>query len=282
MHPIKIIKASGKPEVFSGEKLRRSLKRSGAGNEIISAIVEEISASLKEGMTARQIYRQAFDLLKQYAAPLAARYKLKQAVNELGPSGFPFELFVAALLKQQGYSVQTGVLVEGHCVKHEIDVIAEKDERHFMVECKFHNKQGIYSDVKIPLYIQSRFLDVERKWKELAGHEARFHQAWIYTNTRFTTDALAYSSCMGINLVGWDQPETFSLKKQIDDSGLHPVTSLTTLTAEEKRRLLAQRIVLCKDICLHPDSLQQLGITDNTRLKTILAEGKSLCESVVA
>lgn len=62
---------------------------------------------------------------------------------ELGPSGFPFEKFISEILKFQGFAVQVGVIVEGHCVKHEIDVVAEKGEEHFMIECKFHNTQGI-------------------------------------------------------------------------------------------------------------------------------------------
>ncbi|MCH5685183.1 restriction endonuclease [Niabella sp. W65] len=80
----------------------------------------------------------------------------------LGPTGFPFEKLTAAILESMGYSTRTGVIVPGHCVKHEIDVIATKEEHHIMVECKFHNRQGFVSDVKIPLYIQSRFLDVEK------------------------------------------------------------------------------------------------------------------------
>ncbi|HEU4902767.1 MAG TPA: restriction endonuclease, partial [Flavisolibacter sp.] len=186
MKPVHVIKAFGRKDLFSEEKLRRSLRRSGVGDEIIREVIQEIIPHLKDGTTTRDIYKQAFQLLKQYSRSGAARYKLKQAINELGPSGFPFELYVAELLRTDGYTVQTGVVVQGHCVKHEIDVVAEKDDHHFLVECKFHNSQGIHSDVKIPLYIQSRFLDVTVRWKELQGHENKFHQAWLVTNTRFT------------------------------------------------------------------------------------------------
>jgi hypothetical protein len=85
---------------------------------------------------------------------------------ELGPSGFPFEKYVAEILKYQGYRVEVGVIVEGFCVKHEVDIIAEKEAKHFMIECKFHNQPGTFCDVKIPLYINSRFLDIEKMWKE--------------------------------------------------------------------------------------------------------------------
>lgn len=277
MKAIKIIKAFGKAEPFSEDKLRRSLRRSGVGDERVSSIVQEISSQIKEGMTTRQIYRQAFSLLKQYSAPHAARYKLKQAINELGPSGFPFELFVAELLKFEGYMTQTGVIIQGHCVKHEIDVVAQKEEQHMMIECKFHNSQGLHSDVKIPLYIQSRFLDVERGWKELPGHEKKFHQAWIVTNTRFTEDAISYGTCMGIQLISWDYPSKFSLRDRINASGLHPLTCLTSLTSHEKKLLLDQGIVLCKQLCRQPDVLQHIGIRSGERTRHILKEGNQVC-----
>lgn len=279
MNNIKIIKASGEKQTFSDAKLRRSLKRSGADHETISNVVQEITSQLKEGITTKEIYQQAFELLKQYSKPQAARYKLKQAINDLGPSGFPFELFIAELLKQEGYATKTGVIVEGHCVKHEIDVIAEKDENHFMVECKFHNNQGIHCDVKIPLYIQSRFNDVALKWKKLPAHQNKFHQAWLVTNTRFTTDAIAYGTCMGINLISWDYPKYLSLRERISNSGLYPITCLISLTVHEKGILLARGIVLCKQLCKTPTILSEIGIKNTQRIKDILREGKDVCSS---
>jgi hypothetical protein len=169
------------------------------------------------------------------------------------------------------------VVVEGQCVKHEIDVIAEKGEEHFMVECKFHNNQGIHCDVKIPLYIQSRFNDVAIKWKELPAHQNRFHQAWLVTNTRFTTDAIAYSTCMGINLISWDYPKKSSLRERISISGLHPITCLISLTAHEKRILLAKGIVLCKQLCKVSNILSEIGIRNAQRIKKILKEGEEVC-----
>lgn len=275
----KIVKASGEKEVFSERKFKRSLKRSGVDDKTIADVTSEIMFSLKEGKTTKEIYKQAFDLLKRYSKSHAARYKLKQAINNFGPSGFPFELFVAELLKQEGYITKTGVIADGHCVKHEIDVIAEKDEDHFMVECKFHNSQNIHCDVKIPLYIQARFDDVATKWKELPEHRNKFHQAWLVTNTRFTTDAIAYGRCMDINLVSWDYPEKLSLRERISSSGLYPITCLISLTAYEKSLILAKRVVLCKQLCKAPDILREIGIRNTERIKDILHEAEDLCSS---
>lgn len=197
---------------------------------------------------------------------------------ELGPSGFPFEQFVGVLLNQQGYRTQVGVIVKGHCVNHEVDVIAEKDNHHFMIECKFHNRQGYICDVKIPLYIQSRFLDVENTWKKIDGHAEKFHQGWVVTNTRFSEDAAQYGRCMNMNLVGWDYPRNNGLKDWIDSSGLHPVTCLTTLTHREKQELLDKKIVLCKTLHHNYSLLQSIGVNP-PRLQKVMDECAALCET---
>src|SRR5690606_6702976 len=149
-------------------------------------------------------------------------------------SGYPFEKYVGEILKHEGYKTRVGQIVQGHCVQHEVDVIASKDDQHFMVECKFHSDQVRKCDVKIPLYIHSRFLDVEKAWEQRPGHGHKFHQGWVMTNPRFTTDATQYGTCAGLNLVSWDFPKKGSLRERIDGSGLHPITCLTTLTKKEK------------------------------------------------
>jgi ATP cone domain len=170
----KVKKASGMLVPFSASKLRQSLQRSGASPEITENVISEIQSQLYEGMSTKQIYQHAFKLLKKFSKPQAAKYKLKNAIMELGPTGFPFEKYFAEILRYQGYSVKVGEIVKGHCVNHEIDVIAEKGNMKFMIECKFHNATGINCDVKVPLYIHSRFKDVEKKWIEYRAMDQCF------------------------------------------------------------------------------------------------------------
>jgi Holliday junction resolvase len=273
---IVVTKASGEKVPFSWKKLEHSLHRSGADDAIIEEVKEKLKSHLHDGISTKKIYQHAFNILRKTSKSYAARYKLKQAIMELGPSGYPFEKFISEILKFQGFSVQVGVIVEGNCVNHEIDVVAEKGDKHFMVECKFHNQPGIKSDVKIPLYIYARFLDVERKWKTLAGHGVKFHQGWLVTNTRFTNDAIQYGSCAGLHLLGWDYPQKGSLNELIDASGLHPITSMTTLTRAEKQQLLERKIVLCKELCQKSELVDNIGIT-LVRKERILQEGYELC-----
>ncbi len=274
-----ITKASGKKEPFAKSKLHQSLLRAGASSAIAVQIVQEIKKSLTEGTSTKSIYKRAHKLLSKAERPVAGRYHLKNGIMELGPSGFPFEKYVSEILAHQGYSVQVGKIVDGKCVKHEVDIIAEKGEQHFMIECKYHNSPGIYCDVKIPLYIQARFKDIESQWKIIPGHEAKFHQGWVVTNTRFTTDAITYGSCVGLKLVSLDFPITGSLREMIEETGLYPLTCLTSLTQQEKKLLLEKKVVLCREICQHPQYLQALNIPAN-RIKVILEEGNQLCHKL--
>ena len=277
---ILVTKASGESEPFLSDKLMHSLKRAGANNEKIERIVKEVSGKLYNGMSTRKIYRIAFNLLKESSRSLAAKYHLKQAIMELGPSGYPFEKFIGEILRYQGYNIKVGEIVKGKCVNHEIDVIAEKEHHHFMIECKYHNLQGTFSDVKIPLYIQARFKDVEAAWIQLPGHRTKFHQGWVVTNTRFSSDAIQYGNCAGLKLLGWDYPQKESLKDLIDKLGLYPITCLTTLTKMEKQRLLDRKIVLCKEIVDNEKYLIQADVNP-TRIKLVMEEANQLTKDLL-
>lgn len=276
---ILITKASGEKALFDEDKLRHSLSKTGAEDFQINEIISELVKELYDGISTKRIYHLAFDRLKNRSKHLAARYHLKQAIMELGPSGYPFEKFVGEILKSQGYSVEVGVIVKGKCVNHEVDVIALADHHHFMIECKYHNQRGIVCDVKIPLYINSRFKDVEAEWVKLPGHDNRSHQGWVVTNTKFSTDAIQYGNCAGLKLLGWDYPIKGSLKDLIDDLGLYPITCLTTLSKAEKQKLLDNKIVLCLELCENPKLLYDLGMND-LKVKRIIEEGQMLCKNL--
>lgn len=276
MNKIQILKENGEFANFERIKLFNSLSKSGASESVVQSIVTEIERSLFNGITTKEIYKKAFELLKQHARPTAARYKLKKGIMELGPTGFPFEIFVGELLKYQGFKVQVGVQVQGNCVRHEVDVVAEKNNKHFMIECKYHSTFSTKCSVKIPLYIQSRFLDVEKEWTKKSDHKHKFHQGWIVNNTRFSKDAIQYGECVDLKLLSWDYPKNGSLKDMISTSGLYPITCLSTLKKNEIQALLNKNVVLCKQLCEAPSVLNKIGIKQNRIIK-IMEDARALC-----
>lgn len=275
---LKVRKFSGELVDFDEQKLLNSLKNARADHKLAKMILKEINESLFEGITTKEIYDKAYKLLKSKRRPSASRYKLKRAIMELGPSGFPFENYIGSIFKNDGYSVDVGIVMEGNCVAHEVDVFACKDDRCYIIECKYHNSQGKRNDVKVPLYIHSRFNDIKRKLEQDQTNGFINYKGWIFTNTRFTLDAMAYAKCAGLQLISWDHPKEKSLKSRINKSRLFPITALTSLTKREKQIFLAQGIVLCKEIYENPGLLENNGFS-KTRIKNIQEDIQDLCEN---
>jgi hypothetical protein len=273
-----IVKSSGQKVRFSLNKLRGSLKRIGADEQTINQVIDKVRDELYQGISTKEIYNRAFSLLKKEKSYLASKYKLKKAIYELGPTGFPFERFVSAILKYSGYKTKVGRIIQGHCVTHEIDVIANKNNETTLIECKFHSEQGLNCNVKIPLYIYSRYQDVKTHWNMNLKNKTSLTQGWIVTNTRFTEDAKQFGNCMGLYLLSWDYPENNGLKDRIDRLGLYPITVSTLLTNREKQFLLSREVLLCRELIGDLFYLDHLGISE-IRKKRILEEIEQLCNS---
>jgi len=265
---IYITKLSGEKQRFSLRKLERSLRRAGASKGLARKIADQIAAEVKPGMTTTDIYQQAHYLLRQYEKGVAARYSLKRALLDLGPAGYPFEKLVGLLLREYGYQVKLNQIIQGRCASYEIDVIAQKGEKKFLVECKFHNRAGYKCDMKTALYVWARFLDIKSTTKDNSS-------ALLVTNTKLTTEALHYSQCVGLHVISWDYPFESSLKKLIDDANLHPLTSLLSLNKNQKQRLLQKGVVFCKQLASNPKWFKFLGLSQR-QIKNVLSEIEGL------
>jgi hypothetical protein len=263
--PIYVIKANGNREPFDESKLEYSLRRAGASSQAIQQIIAHIKVHLKKNITTHEIYRHAFELLHKEDKPIAIKYSLKRAVMELGPTGFPFEDFVAEIFRARGYEAETGKIVRGFCVEHEVDVVAWNKEKLVMVEAKFHNELGTKSDLKVILYVKARFDDLRQMkfpYGEPPGKERELDEAWLVTNTKFSSTAIEYGSCQGgVVMVGWNYPPMGNLHDMILESKLHPLTCLVSLKGREKKLLLDQGIVLCKTLAENVDLLEAIGLS---------------------
>ena len=274
--PFEIVKSSGQRAKFSVEKLEASLRRSGASEKVMKKIIDTVRDELYQGISTKEIYNRAFAMLKREEPVPASKYKLKKAIYELGPTGFPFERFVGAIFKYSGYDVSIGKILSGQCVSHEVDVVAKKNSDFMVMECKFHGEEGRNCDVKVPLYIHSRYNDIKAHYEQSKRSGGNPSSGWVITNTRFTKDAVRYSECVGLQLLSWDEPEGNSLKDRIDRLGLYPITVSTLLLEREKQFLLSRDVVLCRQLIDDHFFLDHLGISE-TRKKKILEEISSLC-----
>lgn len=267
-----ITKADGTSEPFDQHKLVGSLLRAGADEHAAAQIAADITRVLQSGATTAEIYRHAFSLLREHKRGAAARYSLKRAVLDFGPSGFPFEAYLAKLFEAEGWSTQIDQIIQGRCVEHEVDVVMQKGDQHVFVEAKFHNTAGFKTDLKTVLYVQARIEDIAAR-KPDARPPIR---GMVATNTKFTTVAMQYASCRGLELLGWDDPHEHNLHDRIEAAKLYPVTALTSLTKREKVNLLSQRVVLCNALTDDTRALATAGISGR-RADEVLSEAGALC-----
>lgn len=156
-----VTKADGTKEPFSEEKLQQSIAHAGVPHDLRQEVIKHIQGLLYDGISTREIYKHIGEFLeKSHQTFNKDRYSLKQSIMDLGPTGYPFEDYVAKLLRLEGYGTHVRTILQGKCITHEIDVIAEKNTvvpTKIMVEAKFHNTLGIKTDVHVPMYTKSRF-----------------------------------------------------------------------------------------------------------------------------
>jgi len=135
-----------------------------------------------------------------------------------------------------------------------------------MVEAKFHNQPGFRTDLKTALYVKARFDDVKK---------AGFNKCWLTTNTKFSRDAVKYSGCAGVELLGWNWPKGKGVETLIAETELYPITVITILSSAEKKLLLDNNVVVCRDIVENPRILNEVGI-DKGKSQRVTEEARKI------
>lgn len=243
---IQVRKSSGLLEDLNAGKLRSSLQRSGADAQTVDEVIDRIMREVGPVTSTSRIYRLARKYLRQYNHASALRYSLKNALLRLGPSGYPFEKYYSALMRENGYRTETGIIVPGRCVQHEIDVKAVREREVHFVECKYHNRPGLAVDVKVAMYVHSRFRDLAAAMSE--QHPDEQFMASLITNTRFTSEAIRYAECTGLTVRSWGYPGDESLEKMIEEKRLYPVTIISGVQKGLTEKLIQKDIILLKDL----------------------------------
>ncbi len=274
--PILIKKASGDEEYFDIKKLERSLHNAGAEELMIWKILEDIKNWIHSGVTTKQIYSRAFKILRRDRSHTAMRYRLKEAIIALGPTGYPFEQFIGQLFENQNYEIEVGVVVEGYSVTHEMDVIATKNKLQNLVECKYHKDQGKHVSVQVPLYVHSRVNDIVRKREKMPEYQNLSFKAWVVTNTRFSEDSILYGKCNDMQLLAWNYPQNKGLKHLVESMKLYPITILHKLTKKGKEKLIQKGIVTCAQLLKDLALIEELDLTKNKK-NALIEELKSIC-----
>lgn len=272
---MKFKKYSGEVVSYDRKKLIHSLVHAGAPLDIAKQIINEVEHLFFDGITSKQIFNIAFKKIKLHSKAHAARYNLKNGIQKLGPAGYYFEKFIARIFELQGYKTSTNVFLDGKCVSHELDVLIKKDKHVTMVECKFHGSQEAKTDVKVPMYILSRYNDLKNNSYAIFEQGEQITKCWIVTNNKFTEDAIKFGVCSQLNLLSWNYPLDKSLKDLVNQYHVYPVTCLTTLTQAEKEILLIENILTVYDFVHFRKKNSKLKLSQ-TRLNNVLKECSQL------
>ena len=160
-------------------------------------------------------------------------------------------------------------------MSHEVDVLLLKDDLITMIECKFHSGIEAKTDVKVPMYILSRFNDLKERKYNLFGQLRFINSCLIVTNNKFTEDALIFAKCSNLKMLSWDYPPKNGLREIIDRLKIYPITCLTTLSLNEKEQLLVANIITVKDLLAEKNWLEKLQLSA-IRIKRVLTEANQL------
>lgn len=240
MKKVIIIKANGQRAKFDPNKVQDTCIRAGADPIFAKKIAKQIYSQAHHGMTTKEIYKMVLQFLsKSVSSGVKHRYRLKESIMRLGPSGFSFEFYVGQILRHFGYKTKSiGAKIQGRCVMHEVDLALESsDGKKWLVECKYHNFPGRYTGLKESLYTHARFLDLVDK----------FDNEMLVCNTKISPDAITYATCIGQKLLSWRFPTQFSLEKMIEGKKLYPVTILSP-NRRELEIFAKNNLMIAKDL----------------------------------
>lgn len=240
-----VYKKTNELEIFSREKILTSLCHLGFNYSEAVEIFEKLKDQLEQAKTTQQIFNVILDYLKKNHPVLATKYNLKKGLERFGPSGFPFEKYFARLLSSYNFRVQTNVFLKGKCVDHEIDVLAERDNDLFLIECKFHHLGFLKTGIKDVLTLWGRYLDIKEANLDFKGKN---FYPWIVTNTKISLEALDFCQCRHIKVTSWNWPLNENLPQLIEHYALWPIGILINLSNEKLKLLLNNGVILVSDL----------------------------------
>ena len=250
MHNFFVINLRGEKEPFSSQKVFQSARRAGASRKLAQKITNTIEKEVCPGMKTSDIFKEITRMLSQEDLKSALRFNLKQAMRRLGPTGFPFEKYIGNIFSDLGYKVDNNQHLAGKCiVDYEIDLIAKNSKEIYLGECKYHSIGGQKVDLDVSLANYARFIDIKSNSSiSKLGLRGRNLRSILITNTKFTTQAIQYSDCVGVELLGWRTPRERGLEKIIQERNLYPITILPSFTNYFFKPFVDNKLMLAKDL----------------------------------
>jgi len=210
-----VIKADKRRERFNKNKIINSLLKIGLEEDKALEIAQQAKEELKGKITTDEIFNFVTSKLENYNLLYAGKYNLRRAIMNLGPTGYPFEKYIAKVLNTYNFTTKTNQSFKWKMLFFmKLMFWRIKIMIFILLSVNTTILVGVNLNIKVPLYIHSRFLDLKANLKE----KNKYHyQMWLITNTKFTTEALKYGECMKIKMIGWLYPKNNSLEKLLKE-----------------------------------------------------------------
>ncbi|MCT8335924.1 restriction endonuclease [Methanoculleus sp. Afa-1] len=241
-----VTKADGGRQPFDTVKVQRTLQRMGLGAGDAERIAGEIEESVPDGVRTAAVLRMIRSRARTVRPAVGHRTNLRRALGLLHPKP-DFEEFVRVLLREHGYRVRTGCVLNGRCGEHEVDAIAEKDGTTVFVEVKHHVSHHRVTGLDEGRIARAIIEDLQEGFRS-GRCVVDIDGALIVCNTKLSEHAKRYAACRGIDHIGWDYPEEQNLRTMIEETRSYPITIVSNVNRSVSTRLAAAGIVTAKQL----------------------------------
>lgn len=243
---VNVTKADGTKQPFDKRRLVRTAMRLRATPEYAEEVATKIEKKMYEGITTKKILKMLFSELSHERPELKHIIDLREAVSMMKPKP-DFEHFIGMLMREYGYDVKMNRIVNGRCVDHEIDVIAQKGKEVLYIEVKHHYQFHSFTGMDVFLEVNSTMEDLVEGFLA-KKNPFNFTKPMVVMNTKVSAHAEKYAACRDIGIVGWAHPKTGSLEDLIEEKSMYPVTLLKGLGSKDSDKLFQMGILTLRQL----------------------------------
>ncbi|MBI4176966.1 MAG: restriction endonuclease [Candidatus Aenigmarchaeota archaeon] len=229
-------KADGSLENFDGDKIIRTCLRSGLSEGDAETVLQHVGKKAYDKIPTNVLLHIILKEIRKHSEPAAMRYSLRASLASLSPEGVFFELYVKKVLEEHGYVVEHSKITRGKCAEHEIDLIASKDGKKSMIECKHHKNHHTFAGLGEAMVTWAAFEDTAAR--------NNFSDAWLVCSTKVSAHAQAYASCKNLKLMCWDN----GLNEMVEGPKLYPVTIIGSMRDSSVERAFAAGLLTVRDV----------------------------------
>lgn len=240
-----VTKADESKQLFNREKVVQTCLRLGADYNTALLIVGQLERRLYDGIPTREILQLIFSLMRKYKPAVKYLFDLRRGIS-LMESKPEFEVFVRALLLNNGFDVQPNTILRGFCGLHEVDALASKDGLTYFVEAKHHVNYHAFTGLDESRIARAILEDVNEGYMRGVTN-LKIDRAMIVTNTRYSEHAINYGQCRNILQIGWASPE-IGLRDMVEKNKLYPLSCLRGVSTGIRLKLVDVGIVLIKQL----------------------------------